>query len=197
MGLLEDPACSVFRNRGGWGSPQGATTHDIRCTRGPGIRLISGWYSLYPAFGFSQNMAVFSDFSSFLLPDHCLLISGWYLGISSRYFLTFCWNPSDISLKFDQFSLDIRLLCLWYPPDILDTLMSDVPISSMLLQLGCPCFHGRTWKYYTLFKPSFILVSNFVRLVVVKYSSMKLMSIRTHALITQPQDNKTSLLQLR
>jgi len=46
--------------------------------------LISGWYPWYPAVGFGRNMAVFSDFSSFSLFDHCPRISSLYLGISSQ-----------------------------------------------------------------------------------------------------------------
>jgi len=47
------------------GSTQGATTHDIRCTKCLDFRLIPGLISLYPAVGFDQNMVVFSNFSYF------------------------------------------------------------------------------------------------------------------------------------
>jgi len=63
------------------------------------------------------------------------------------YFLMFCWNRSDIHLKFGQFSLDIRLLYLRYPDDILDILIYGVQISSKVLPLGYrPTCLGREIK---------------------------------------------------
>jgi len=50
-----------------------------------------------------------------------------------QIFLIFCWNLSDIWLKFGQFSLDIRLFYLWCPTDIL---ISGVQISSKMVLLG-------------------------------------------------------------
>jgi len=49
---------------------QGVTTHDIRCTKGLDIRLISGRYPRYLAVDIVRNIAVFRDFSIFLLSDH-------------------------------------------------------------------------------------------------------------------------------
>jgi len=50
---------------------QGVTTHNIGCTIGLDIRLLSGFISgfypvSYPAVEFGQNMAVFSDFQVLL-----------------------------------------------------------------------------------------------------------------------------------
>ena len=100
--------------------------HDIRCTKGLDIRLISlisGWYPWYPAVGFGRNMAVFSDLQVFY-SGHCALISGLYLGISSWYFfLIFWWNMSDIEL------IDFLLSSFYYIPDIwLINLISWYPV---------------------------------------------------------------------
>jgi len=96
--------------------------------------LISGWYSVDIRLLNSVKTWLFSNFS---LSDDCPLISGKYLVISSRYFLIFCWNLSDISLKFGPFPLGIRLLYRRYPVDIL---ISGVQISSKVLLLGFPFF---------------------------------------------------------
>jgi len=98
-------------------------------------------------------MALFSNFSSFFfLSDLCLLISGLYLGVSSWYFWIFGRNPSDILLKYGQFSLDIRLLYLWYPADILDILRSVVQISSTMVPLDLTFLDLHDWEPPIIFK---------------------------------------------
>ena len=73
---------------------QWVTTHDIRCTKGLDIRLISGWYPWYR----QENIAVFIDFSRFypLTTVHWCLANVQEYPLSSRFFLVFCWNLSDI-----------------------------------------------------------------------------------------------------
>jgi len=80
----------------------------------PGASVLqpSGWYLRYPAVGFGRKW-LFSAIFKFL--TLWPLSFDIWLGTSSWNFLIFCWNLSDIELKFGQFSLDIRLLHLWYP----------------------------------------------------------------------------------
>jgi len=96
--------------------------------------LISGWYlfdiidiQLLDSVETSLFSSIFQVYT--LWPpsaDICLI------GISSRYFFIVLLK-SVISLKFWQFSLDIRLWYLWYPADILK---SGVQTSSKVLPLA-------------------------------------------------------------
>jgi len=52
-------------------------------------------------------MAVFSDFSRFLLSDYWPRIRGQYLGVSSRYLFIFCWNLSEIWSVFSWYPFNI------------------------------------------------------------------------------------------
>jgi len=86
----------------------------IDCTKDLDIRLISCWYPWYPA--------VFSDVSSFLLSDH----QSTDIWLIFRYIPEYSAEICQIlNLKFDQFSLDVRLLYLWYPADILNIWCTD------------------------------------------------------------------------
>jgi len=116
------------------GVRQGVTTHDVRCTKGLDIPLISGWYPWCPTVGIGRNMVCFQRFFKFftlwpLSTDMWLI----FRYISSRYYLIiaeiFNWNLVI-------FFLEIRWLYVWYPADILDILISGVQISSKLLPLG-------------------------------------------------------------
>ena len=124
---------------------QRVTTHDIR--------LISGWFPLYPAVGFRRNIAVFSDFfkfftlwplSSDVWPIFRYIQQVFFntLRKSVRYFI-------EIRSIFSWYSF-IVLLISWYPvyrfPARCHALMAPLP------SLG----PGVTGYYYPL---SFLAVT--------------------------------------
>ena len=96
---------------------QGMTTYDIRCKNGFDIRLI---FLISSCWIRSKN-GCYQRFFKFFLPGHCPMVSGWYLGLSSIYFLIICWNLWDIWSRFSLISVhitsDIRLIWFisWYP----------------------------------------------------------------------------------
>jgi len=109
---------------------QGVTTRDIRCTKGLDIRLISlissCWIRLkhgcfQPFFKYFTLWPLSTDIGLIFRYIHLIFFD--ILPKSVRY-LTELWS---------QFSLDIRLLYLWYPADIL---ISGVQISSKMLPLA-------------------------------------------------------------
>ena len=79
------------------------------------IRLIS----LISTCSIRSKHGCFQRFLSFWLSYLCPLISGLYLGLSSRYVLIFCRKLSDTQLKFGQFFSEypfiIPLISCWYP----------------------------------------------------------------------------------
>jgi len=98
--------------------------------------------------------------------------------LSSRYFLIFCQKLLDVKLKFAQFSLDIRVICLWHPADILDILISVVQIFSKMLSVDSNVYYSSftevsfavvsrqilaSWNIHTSFKKARTLFQMIIR----------------------------------
>ena len=90
----------------------GVTTHDIRWTKGPAIRQISGWYPSYLAVGFGRNMSVFSGFQVFFY----FFFYPWPLSTDVWLIFRYIQHISfHILLNSVTYSIEIWLIFSWYP----------------------------------------------------------------------------------
>ena len=147
--IIGNPIAELWRRRaalglaffslGSLGHGHGVITHDIRCTKGLDIWLISLISGSWVRSKHGCFQQFFKIFTLWPLSTDIRVIG--YSCISSWHFLIFCWNLSDIQSKFSQFSrfllisvyctADTRLISQisWYP-------VYRFPARSYLLSTG-------------------------------------------------------------
>ena len=124
---LIPPAFGVWQNLR---LSQAVTTHDVRCTKSLDIRLIF----LMSGRWIRSKCDCFQRFFKFVAL-WSLSTDIWLIFRCIQQIILSILLKSDIQLKFDRFSLVIRVLYLWWA-DILDIVICGVLISSKVLFLG-------------------------------------------------------------